>query len=74
MMRWLVAALVACVAAPAFAQGKLTVATSFTILADFARNVGGDRVEVVSLVGPNGDAHSYVPRPPTPSCSPAQSS
>jgi zinc/manganese transport system substrate-binding protein len=63
MMRWLVAALVAMVAAPAFAQGKVNVATSFTILADFARNVGGDRVEVVSLVGPNGDAHSYVPSP-----------
>ena len=63
MMRWLVAALVAIVAAPAFAQGKVNVATSFTILADFARNVGGDRVEVVSLVGPNGDAHSYVPSP-----------
>jgi ABC-type metal ion transport system, periplasmic component/surface adhesin len=45
------------------AQGKVNVATSFTILVDFARNVGGDRVEVVSLVGPNGDAHSYVPSP-----------
>jgi zinc/manganese transport system substrate-binding protein len=63
MMRWLVAALVAVVSVPAFAQGKVNVATSFTILADFARNVGGDRVEVVSLVGPNGDAHSYVPSP-----------
>lgn len=52
---------------PAFAQadapasGKL-VAT-FLILADLARNVGGDRVEVISLVGPNGDAHVYQPSP-----------
>jgi zinc/manganese transport system substrate-binding protein len=62
-VRWLVAALVAIVPAPAFAQGKINVAASSTILADFARNVGGDRVEVVSLIGPNGDAHSYVPSP-----------
>ena len=44
----------------------------FTILADFARNVGGDRVEVVSLVGPNGDAHSYVPSPADARSSPTQ--
>ena len=51
------------VAVPAHARDKINVAASFTILADFARNVGGDRVDVVSLVGPNGDAHSYVPSP-----------
>ena len=27
------------------------------------KNVGGDRVEVKSLVGPNGDAHVYQPTP-----------
>jgi len=36
---------------------------SFSVLADFCRNVGGDRVEVTSLVGPNGDAHVYQPSP-----------
>jgi len=51
------------VAVPAHARDKINVAASLTILADFARNVGGDRVDVVSLVGPNGDAHSYVPSP-----------
>jgi len=51
------------VAVPAHARDKINVAVSLTILADFARNVGGDRVDVVSLVGPNGDAHSYVPSP-----------
>ncbi len=50
-------------AAPAGAQEKLKVVASFSILADLVRNVGGARVEVVSLVGPNGDAHVYAPSP-----------
>jgi zinc/manganese transport system substrate-binding protein len=41
----------------------LKVAASFSILADLARNVGGDRVEVFALVGPDGDAHMYQPTP-----------
>ncbi len=49
--------------APAAAQTKLKVVATFSILADLARNVGGDRVEVASLVGPNGDAHVYAPSP-----------
>jgi zinc/manganese transport system substrate-binding protein len=36
---------------------------SFSILADFARNVGGERVELATLVGPNGNAHVYAPSP-----------
>ncbi|WP_026607474.1 metal ABC transporter substrate-binding protein [Methylocapsa acidiphila] len=45
------------------AAGKLPVIATFTILADLARNVGGERVEVQTLVGPNGDAHVYQPTP-----------
>jgi zinc/manganese transport system substrate-binding protein len=41
----------------------LKVVASFTILADFARQVGGDAVEVVSLVGPDADAHTFEPNP-----------
>jgi zinc/manganese transport system substrate-binding protein len=48
---------------PADAQDKIRVVATFSILADFARNVGGDAVEVGSLVGPNGDAHAYSPSP-----------
>ena len=36
---------------------------SFSILGDFARNVGGDRVSVSTLVGPDGDVHVYTPAP-----------
>ncbi|TAJ28006.1 metal ABC transporter substrate-binding protein [Bosea sp. (in: a-proteobacteria)] len=42
---------------------KLPVVASFSILADFVRQVGGDRVSVTPLVGPNGDAHVYSPTP-----------
>src|SRR6266705_3853529 len=45
------------------AQEKLKVLATFSILGDFARNVGGDRVEVATLVGPNSDAHVYAPAP-----------
>ncbi|MBY5639351.1 metal ABC transporter substrate-binding protein [Rhizobium leguminosarum] len=41
---------------------ELKVVASFSIIADFARNVGGDRVEISSLVGTDGDAHAYEPR------------
>ena len=42
---------------------KLPVVATFSILADFARNVGGERIEVTALVGPNGDTHVYQPKP-----------
>ncbi|MGF6229770.1 zinc/manganese transport system substrate-binding protein [Inquilinus ginsengisoli] len=45
------------------AADKLQVVTSITVLADIAKQVGGDTVEVRSLVGPNGDAHVYEPTP-----------
>jgi zinc/manganese transport system substrate-binding protein len=51
------------VAASARAQDRLNVIASFSILGDFVKNVGGDRVEVATLVGPNGNAHVYAPSP-----------
>jgi zinc/manganese transport system substrate-binding protein len=42
---------------------KLKVVATFSILGDMVRNVGGERVEVTILVGPNGDAHVYSPTP-----------
>jgi len=50
-------------AAPAFAQEKLNVIATFSILGDIVANVGGDRVEVTTLVGPDGDAHVFQPAP-----------
>lgn len=48
---------------PVFAQEKLPVVASFSILGDFVREIGGDRVAVTTLVGPDGDAHVYSPTP-----------
>jgi zinc/manganese transport system substrate-binding protein len=48
---------------PLHAEGRLNVVASFSILADFVKNVGGGRVNVTSLVGPNGDVHVYTPAP-----------
>ena len=51
------------IAAPASAQTPIKVVASFSILADMVRNVGGDRVAVSALVGPDGDAHVFQPTP-----------
>ncbi|MGY3484360.1 zinc/manganese transport system substrate-binding protein [Bradyrhizobium sp. USDA 4011] len=48
---------------PANASDKILVVTSFSILGDLAREVGGDRVAVMTLVAPNGDAHTFHPTP-----------
>ena len=47
----------------ALAQDKLPVVASFSILGDMVGQVGGDRVSVSTLVGPDGDAHVYAPTP-----------
>lgn len=41
----------------------LQAVASFTVIADMVRNVGGERVHVTSLIGPNGDPHVYEPTP-----------
>ena len=48
---------------PARAEERLNVVASFSILGDFVKNVGGDRINVTILVGPNSDAHVYSPSP-----------
>lgn len=45
------------------ADAPLKVVASFSILADMVRAVGGDAVSVSMLVGPDGDAHVFEPRP-----------
>ena len=45
------------------AADPLKVVASFSIIGDFATQVGGDRIALTTLVGPNGDAHVYEPKP-----------
>jgi zinc/manganese transport system substrate-binding protein len=61
---WLIGlVLAATIASPARAQDRLNIVVSFSILADFVRNVGGERVGVTTLVGPDSDVHVYAPAP-----------
>jgi zinc/manganese transport system substrate-binding protein len=63
---FLIAGLATALTAAAAAQdapGKIKAVATFSILGDLVRNVGGDRIEVSTLVGPNGDAHVYSPSP-----------
>ncbi len=48
---------------PLHAHDKINVVASFSIPGDFARNVGGERVAVTTLVGANSDVHVYTPAP-----------
>jgi zinc/manganese transport system substrate-binding protein len=45
------------------AQEPLRVVATFSILGDFAQNVGGDAIALSILVGPGGDSHTYEPTP-----------
>jgi len=60
---WLICLVLVATAQPVRAQERLNVVASFSILGDLAQNVGGDRVNVTTLVGPNGDVHVYTPAP-----------
>jgi zinc/manganese transport system substrate-binding protein len=57
------AAAVLAVARPALAQDRIKVLATFSILGDLVKNVGGERVDVSTLVGPDSDAHVYAPAP-----------
>ena len=54
---WLATAL------PGQATDKFKVATTFTVIADMARNVAGDAAEVVSITKPGAEIHNYQPTP-----------
>lgn len=49
--------------APALAQDRLKVVTTFTVLADMAANVAGDAADVVSITKPGAEIHGYSPTP-----------
>ena len=44
-------------------QPKVRVVATFSILGDLVKAIGGDRVELTTIVGPNADAHTFEPKP-----------
>jgi zinc transport system substrate-binding protein len=58
----LLLALAAC-ARPAPRGGGVPVTASFDTLAEFARRVGGNRIDVTTLVPPGAEPHDYEPSP-----------
>jgi zinc/manganese transport system substrate-binding protein len=50
-------------AIPSSAGERLKVVTSFSILADITKAIGGEAVDVVSLIEAGADAHLFEPRP-----------
>lgn len=67
MRRWTTAVLAgllgAALAAGAEAQERLKVVTTFTIIADMARNVAGEVADVESITKPGAEIHGYQPTP-----------
>jgi zinc/manganese transport system substrate-binding protein len=50
-------------AVPARAATRLRAVATFSVLADMLRQVGGDDLEIASLVGPDTDVHAFQPTP-----------
>ena len=59
----LLSALVAAAPLAALAEDRLKVVTTFTVIADMARNVAGEGVEIVSVTKPGAEIHGYEPTP-----------
>ena len=57
----LLVALAALPAARLAAAGKPTVVATFSVLGDMVANVAGDHIDLVTIVGPNGDTELYQP-------------
>lgn len=47
----------------AAAASPVNVVATFSVLGDMVREVGGEHVQVTTIVGPNGDAHTFEPSP-----------
>ena len=50
-------------AAVAQTHSPIPVVATFSILGDMVKRVGGEHVDVTTLVGPDGDTHVYQPTP-----------
>ena len=63
MLRWLIALAALLAASPAGAADQITVVATFSVIADMLANVGGDRIDIRTIVGAGGDCELYQPTP-----------
>ena len=63
MKRWLVSVGALLLGAAALGAAPMRVSALHPLMADLARQVGGDRVQVFDLVGEGGNTHHFEPRP-----------
>jgi zinc/manganese transport system substrate-binding protein len=64
MLRRALLPLPALLAAPRLgAQDRIAVVASFSILGDMAARIGGERIALRVIAGPDTDAHAFQPRP-----------
>lgn len=50
-------------AKPAWAADRITVVATFSVIGDMLANVGGDHIDIRTIVGPGGDCELYQPTP-----------
>ena len=60
MLRWLVV-LTLLLPGPAAAADRIPVVGTFSVVADMLANVGGDRIDIKTIVGPGGDCELHQP-------------
>jgi zinc/manganese transport system substrate-binding protein len=61
ILRWLVVLAALPPAVPARAADRIPVVASFSVIADMLANVGSDRIDIKTIVGPGGDCELYQP-------------
>jgi zinc/manganese transport system substrate-binding protein len=59
MLRLLTAIAVLLLAGPARAADRIPVVATFSVIADMLANVGGDHIDIKTIVGPGGDSEAY---------------
>ena len=63
MLRWCVVLASLLLAGPAAAADRIPVVASFSVIGDMLGKLGGDRIDIKTIVGPGGDCELYQPTP-----------
>jgi zinc/manganese transport system substrate-binding protein len=61
MLRWLAVLAPLLLTGPAAAADRIPVVATFSVIADMLANVGGDRIDIKTIVGPGGDCELHQP-------------